>query len=135
MKKLNQKRIMIIYLFYSLVLFSIILCIDMVPNHRVGWYTDYDLWLITSIFPLVFVLHGIVSKLITKKIKLYFPVIVTGVLGIIESFINVNELKHAIFGMLYYLVLTFVGVMVYYIVSWLVKCIKVIWKYRHGYSK
>ena len=107
----------------------------MVPNHRVGWYTDYDLWLITSIFPLVFVLHGIVSKLITKKIKLYFPVIVTGVLGIIESFINVNELKHAIFGMLYYLVLTFVGVMVYYIVSWLVKCIKVIWKYRHGYSK
>ena len=135
MKKLNQKQRIIIYTVYSLILFIAFFCLNNVPNHRVGWYIDYDLWLISSIFPPILVFHGIISKLITKNLKLYFPLTVTGILGFVESFINANELKRAFFGIIYYLVLTFVGVIVYYVVSWLIKCIKVIWKYRQGYSK
>lgn len=135
MKKLNQKQRIIIYTVYSLILFIAFFCLNNVPNHRVGWYIDYDLWLISSIFPPILVFHGIISKLITKNLKLYFPLTVTGILGFIESLINADNFKYAFWGMIYYLALTLVGIAVFYAFLWVIKLIKVIWKYRHGYSK
>ncbi len=135
MKKLNPKQIIIIYTVYSLILFIAFFCLNKVPNHRVGWYTDYDLWLISSIFPPILVFHGIISKLITKNLKLYLPLTVTGILGFIESLINTNSFKYAFWGMLYYLALTLVGIAVFYAALWVIKVIKVIWKHRKGYSK
>ena len=117
MKKLIHSKIFY-YTVYSLLFFAIIFYFDSIPNHRLGYLLDYDLWLIWSIFPILFIVHGIISKVILWKYKFYLPLIFTAVLGFIEAFLNIFDLKTSAMMTLYFVVLCFVGVAVSHVVFW-----------------
>lgn len=122
MKRLLRSKIFY-YVIYSLLFFSVIFYLDSIPDHRVG-YTDYDLYLISSIFPIAFILHGIISKVILKKFKFYLPLIITAILGFIEAFFNSFDLKISAMMTFYFVALTFVGVLTVCIILWIVEGIK-----------
>ena len=122
MKRLLRSKIFY-YVIYSLLFFSVIFYLDSIPDHRVG-YTDYDLYLISSIFPIAFILHGIISKVILKKFKFYLPLIITAILGFIEAFFHSFYLKISAMMTLYFVALTFVGVLTVCIILWIVEGIK-----------
>ena len=116
MKKLIHSKIFY-YTVYSLLFFAIIFYFDSIPNHRLGYLLDYDLWLTFTLFPLLFVIHGIISKIILWKHKFYLPLIFTAVLGFIEAFSSF-DLKTSAMMTLYFVILTFVGVIVSKVVFW-----------------
>lgn len=56
----------IITYIYFFIVFILITVLELVPNHRVG-YSDYDLWLVFGLFPLIFFCRWV--ELTAKKIK------------------------------------------------------------------
>ncbi|MBQ7896917.1 MAG: hypothetical protein IJ323_00690 [Clostridia bacterium] len=118
MKRILHSKIFY-YTLYSLLFFAVIFYLDSIPDHRVG-YSDYDLYLTWAIFPILFMVHGVISKIVFREHKLYLPLIFTAVLGFIEAFINASNLKSACLTTLYYVILTFVGALIFGVIFWVV---------------
>ena len=110
---------------YFLFLFTVVTILDLIPDHRIGYYTDYDLLLFWEIFPIIFFVHGIVSRLLTKPKKVYYPIIITALFLIVSNFLGtVNSsfyLKFiiVILKVLRYTIITFVGILFSILVEWI----------------
>ncbi len=109
---------------YFLILFTTVTVLDLVPDHRIGYYTDYDLLLHWEIFPLLFFCHGIVSRLLTKPLKVYYPLILTTLFLIVSNLLSTVNLsfylKSIILRVLCYTALTYVGILLSLVVEWIV---------------
>ena len=91
--------------------------LDSIPNHRFG-YGDYDLWLAITVFPLFFLLHGIVSGVILNRFKsiLYYTVTSIGTFAVFaltnllaDSLGLWSGLRSALLGAVVYFTISFVG--------------------------
>ena len=110
---------------YFLFLFTVVTILDLVPNHRIGYYTDYDLWLFWQIFPLIFFVHGIIARLLTKPKKIYYPIIITALFLIVSNLLSTVNLSFylnfiiIILKVLRYTIITFVGILFSLLVEWI----------------
>ncbi len=86
MKKLFGIRL-IVYIVYSLLFFALILYMDTIPDHSDGT-SDYSIWRVWLYFPVLFVYHGLMSKVILRGYKFYIPLAVTAVLGFLEALVT-----------------------------------------------
>ena len=57
-------RIATFVLFTFTVIMSVVF-MESMPNHRVG-DGDYDMWLALTLFPIIFLLHGVLSGIILE---------------------------------------------------------------------
>ncbi len=135
---------------YFFIVFTIITLLELVPNHRVG-YTDYDLWLVFGLFPMIFFCHGIISRLLTKPKKIYFSLIMTALFSALSIFLCVvfpkqtsylfstgtsnSILTETILRVFYYTAITFFGILFTIVVEWIVDGIKKINQFYRQRSK
>ena len=91
--------------------------LDSVPNHRFG-YGDYDLWLTITVFPLLFLVHGILAGVILNRFGSgwYFtltPIAIFAVFAVnrfaIDQLSMGDGLKSAAAGVLMYFICSFAG--------------------------
>lgn len=135
---------------YFFIVFTVITLLELVPNHRVG-YTDYDLWLVFGLFPMIFFCHGIISRLLTKPKKIYFSLIMTALFSALSIFLCVVFpkqtsylfstgtsdfiLTETILRVFYYTAITFLGILFTIVVEWIVDGIKKINQFYRQRSK
>lgn len=77
----------ITFVLFTFTVAMTILFMDSMPNHRVG-YGDYDMWLIFVLFPVIFLLHGVLSGIVleSSQKRLYFAT--TLIMLILTFFLN-----------------------------------------------
>ena len=63
----------ITFVLFTFTVAMSVLFMDSMPNHRVG-DGDYDMWLIFVLFPVIFLLHGVLSGIVLEpsQNRLYF---------------------------------------------------------------
>ncbi len=111
------------YLVYSFVHFSVIACLQLIPN-RIANFMDYDVLFL----PLLFFVYGIVSRIILKPYRFYYPIILPTVLTLIFAFyldltISIFELNPVGTCICYVGSIT-LGMMLVYAVEWMIGAIK-----------
>ena len=86
-KMSNKSFRAIIFVFFTFTVVMSVLFLDSMPNHRMG-YGDYDAWLTFIIFPIIFLLHGVLSGIVldTSQKRLY--VFTTLLMLIVIFFLN-----------------------------------------------
>ncbi len=135
---------------YFIAIFTVVTLLELVPNHRVG-YTDYDLWLVFGLFPLIFFCHGIILRLLTKPKKIYFPLIMTALFSVLSIFLcavfpkqtsylfstgtSNFILTETILRACYYTTITFVGMLFILVIEWIVDGVKKINQFYRQQNK
>lgn len=115
----------IFYIVYTLVFFAVVFYMDSIPNHSDGT-SDYRTWLVWLYLPVLFVYHGLMSKVILRGYKFYIPLAVTAVFGFIEVLLGNSNIAVLVFDRLensstvisalavtaYYLAFTALGILI-----------------------
>ena len=98
-----------------------VLFMESMPNHRVG-YGDYDTWLDLNIFPIFFLIHGVLSGIILEpsQKRLYFAT--TLLMLILTFFLNGLAIdgiaigRSAVCGLIFgvcYTIISIIGKLIY----------------------
>ncbi len=130
-------RAITFFLFTFTVAVSV-LFMESMPNHRVG-YGDYDTWLAFNIFPIFFLIHGLLSGIILEPSQkcLYFAT--TLLMLILTFFLNGLAIdgiaigRSAVCGLIFgvcYTIISIIGKLIYLVTLKLLHAVLM----KHGKS-
>ncbi len=83
----NRSFRAIIFVFFTFTVVMSVLFLDSMPNHRMG-HGDYDAWLTFTIFPIIFLLHGVLSGIVLETSQRHLYFFATLLMLIITFFLN-----------------------------------------------
>lgn len=110
-------------LFTFTVIMSVVF-MESMPNHRLG-DGDYDMWLALTLFPIIFLLHGVLSGIVLEPAQKRIYFITTPLMFIIafalcrvafDGMDVFESIKIGVIGGACYTIISFVGRSVYLLV-------------------
>ena len=121
----NKKTIRaIIFLALTFAVALTVGIMESVPNHRVG-YQDYSWWTAFEVYPLIFLVHGILSGVVLTKSMKWFYITSTPLMTSAAFFVNLlgthelsfcDSLWRSLGGGLFYTIPSLVGLILCVIV-------------------
>ena len=113
----NQAFRAITFVLFTFTVIMSVVFMDSMPNHRIG-DGDYDMWLAITLFPIIFLLHGVLSGIILEPTQKRIYLITTPLMFIIAfslcrvafDGIDIYEsIKIGVLGGACYTIISFVG--------------------------
>ncbi len=107
----------VLFLIITALTLGAVFILDTIPNHRFG-YGDWSMWLTLTLFPILFLLHGILSGVILNEFRniLYYTVTPLGIFVVFASDRLISDqlgfwvsLRSALIGSVLYFTLSFLG--------------------------
>ena len=108
------------YLIYTFVHFSVIACLQLIPN-RIANFMDYKILFL----PLIFFIYGIVCRIIMKPYRFYYPIILPTLLILIFVFyLNLTIEEIPIQTCIFYVVAITLGMALVFFIEWIISVVK-----------